>query len=275
MRWSATSTSYRRARPIVDHLGRTQTYSRPQRHRVSPRAVVLPRLDVPSQARIQHHAVDGALESAGEHHRQPRLSLSQGLHARRSAVDGMPGIRSLVGSHPYWLAPDRTMAEEFVRPGFTSALVATGEVLPGLFYKLSFGNNISQLGITAAQLTRDIAVGASIWWMPTTQGVRTARRLRRLGEPRGRRHALRHLERARARGPLHAARPAAGQHADPPRRRHAALRHRRAGAQRDLAERDLLDPVRRRRPEVSRPLHSRPSTARAGSTISSATAPSR
>ena len=47
-------------------------------------------------------------------------------------VDGMPGIRSLVGSHPYWLGHDRTMAEETMRPGFTNALWATGEVMPGL-----------------------------------------------------------------------------------------------------------------------------------------------
>ena len=85
------------------------------------------------------------------------------------AVDGMPGIRSLVGSHPYWLAPDRTMAEEFARPGFTNALVATGEPVSGLWYKASVGNNISQLNITAAQLTRDYAYGLSVWWMPTTK----------------------------------------------------------------------------------------------------------
>jgi hypothetical protein len=84
-------------------------------------------------------------------------------------VDGMPGIRSLVGSHPYWLGHDRTMAEETMRPGFTNALWATGEVLPGLFYKVTFGNNISQLGLSASELTRDFAYGASIWWMPTTK----------------------------------------------------------------------------------------------------------
>jgi hypothetical protein len=82
-------------------------------------------------------------------------------------VDGMPGIRTLLGSHPYWLGHDRTMAEEFARPGFTNALFATGEVLPGLNYKLSLGNNISQLNISAAQLTRDFAVGGSVWWIPT------------------------------------------------------------------------------------------------------------
>jgi len=84
-------------------------------------------------------------------------------------VDGMPGIRSLVGSHPYWLGDDRTMAEETMRPGFTNAIWATGEVIPGLFYKLSVGNNISQLDITAAQLTRDLSVGGTVWWMPTTK----------------------------------------------------------------------------------------------------------
>ncbi len=47
--------------------------------------------------------------------------------------------------------------------------MATGEPVAGLRYKVSFGNNISQLGITAAQLTRDIAVGASVWWMPTSK----------------------------------------------------------------------------------------------------------
>lgn len=47
--------------------------------------------------------------------------------------------------------------------------MATGEVVPGLFYKLSLGNNISQLGLTAFQLSRDLAYGGSIWWMPTTK----------------------------------------------------------------------------------------------------------
>ncbi|KAA0236658.1 MAG: hypothetical protein EDM72_16045 [Chlorobiota bacterium] len=30
------------------------------------------------------------------------------------------------------------------------------------------GNNLSQLGITASQMTRDLSSSASIWWMPTT-----------------------------------------------------------------------------------------------------------
>jgi hypothetical protein len=85
-----------------------------------------------------------------------------------AGVDGLPGVRTLLGSHPLWLGHDRTMAEEFARPGFTTAIFATGEPLPGLNYKLSVGNNISQIGVPAALLTRDLAVGGSVWWMPTT-----------------------------------------------------------------------------------------------------------
>ena len=30
------------------------------------------------------------------------------------------------------------------------------------------GNNLSQLGITASQMSRDLSTGLSVWWMPTT-----------------------------------------------------------------------------------------------------------
>ena len=152
----------------LDHLGRRQTYS--GRNDIEfHRALLffrgwmfLPKLEYNiTMWTVLSNQLVNIIGSIGyRFHKAFTLSV---------AVDGMPGIRSLVGSHPYWLAPDRTMAEEFIRPGFTSALVASGEVAPGLFYKLSLGNNISQLGITAAQLTRDIAVGASVWWMPTTK----------------------------------------------------------------------------------------------------------
>ena len=89
------------------------------------------------------------------------LSLSGG-------VNGFPGTRSLQGSHPYWLGHDRVMADEFFRPGFTNGVWATGEVLPRLHYVAMAGNNLSQLGLSAVKLTRDIGGGASFWWMPTT-----------------------------------------------------------------------------------------------------------
>jgi len=42
-----------------------------------------------------------------------KFSLYGGLNA-------LPGTRSLQGSHPYWLAHDRVMADEFFRPFFTN-----------------------------------------------------------------------------------------------------------------------------------------------------------
>lgn len=78
------------------------------------------------------------------------------------------GSRSVMGSHPFWLANDRVMADEFFRGSFTGTVWANGEILPGLWYHVAISNNLSQLGITAKQLTRDLGSGYGLWWMPTT-----------------------------------------------------------------------------------------------------------
>ncbi|MCU0291016.1 MAG: DUF3011 domain-containing protein [Thermoanaerobaculaceae bacterium] len=84
-------------------------------------------------------------------------------------INGLPGTRSLQGSHPFWLAHDRVMADEFFRPFFTHGIWAQGEVTPGFWYNVMVGNNLSALGIKASQLDRKISSGASVWWMPTTK----------------------------------------------------------------------------------------------------------
>jgi len=86
-----------------------------------------------------------------------------------AGINTFGGSRSLMGSHPYWLANDRVLADEFFRPGFTGAAWVNGEVVPGLWYMVSAGNSLSQLGFTAKQLTRDIGTGQTVWWMPTTK----------------------------------------------------------------------------------------------------------
>ena len=83
-------------------------------------------------------------------------------------IGGLPGTRSLQGSHPYWLGHDRVMADEYFRPGFTSGVWATGELVPTLFYNVMLGNNLSTLGISGAEDTRDFALATSVWWQPTT-----------------------------------------------------------------------------------------------------------
>lgn len=85
-----------------------------------------------------------------------------------AGLNALPGTRTLTGSHPYWLGHDRVMADEFFRPYFTNGAWISGEPVPGLWYTFMVGNNLSALGITAKQLTRDLATGGTIWTMPTT-----------------------------------------------------------------------------------------------------------
>jgi hypothetical protein len=78
------------------------------------------------------------------------------------------GIRSLQGPWPYFMATDRQMAEEALRPGFTGGFWLTGEPLPKFNYWVFLGNNLSQLGVNNTQMTRDLTKSISLWWMPTT-----------------------------------------------------------------------------------------------------------
>jgi len=82
--------------------------------------------------------------------------------------NGIPGTMSMQGSHPYWPSYDRVMADEFFRPYFTQAFFAEGALPHRLNYKFAIGNNLSNLDITAVQLTRDLSRGVSLIWMPTT-----------------------------------------------------------------------------------------------------------
>lgn len=92
----------------------------------------------------------------------PRFNLYAG-------INGLPGTRSLQGSHPYWLGHDRVMADEFFRPFFASGVYVQGEAVPGFWYNVMAGNSNSALDIRATQLDRHFTTGGSVWWMPTTK----------------------------------------------------------------------------------------------------------
>jgi hypothetical protein len=81
-------------------------------------------------------------------------------------IGGLPGTRSLLGQWPAWLRQDaRPMAEEFFRPSFTTGIWAQGEVTKGLYYKTMLGNNLSQLGVNAGQLsTKFDTWSTAAWW---------------------------------------------------------------------------------------------------------------
>jgi len=76
--------------------------------------------------------------------------------------------RSMQGSWPFWAASDRQMAEEFLRGGFASSAWVTGNPVSRLYYTASVNTNLSQLGVTASNDSRDLALSGSIWWQPTT-----------------------------------------------------------------------------------------------------------
>jgi hypothetical protein len=78
------------------------------------------------------------------------------------------GTRSMQGPWPFFLASDRVLAEEFFRPGFTMSAWVSGEPISRFRYWVAVGNNLSQLGITASQMSRYLSTSASVWWMPTT-----------------------------------------------------------------------------------------------------------
>jgi hypothetical protein len=93
------------------------------------------------------------------------------FHRRFNAYAGintLGGTRSVMGSHPFWLANDRVMADEFFRPSFSGGAWVNGELVPGFWYHVAVINNLSQLGINANQLDRGLGTGATLWWMPTT-----------------------------------------------------------------------------------------------------------
>jgi hypothetical protein len=76
--------------------------------------------------------------------------------------------RSVQGSWPFWGSSDRQMSEDFFRGGFSSGFFVTGQPIQKFWYTASVNTNISQLGTTAANDTRDMAYSASVVWRPST-----------------------------------------------------------------------------------------------------------
>lgn len=85
-------------------------------------------------------------------------------------IDALPGSRSMYGTFPLFLKVDnRTMADEFFRPSYTTGIWSSGELAEGLSYKLMVGNNLSQLGVNASQLDDGLETWSGrIQWLPTT-----------------------------------------------------------------------------------------------------------
>ncbi len=88
-----------------------------------------------------------------------RLTLTAGY-------TGVPGSRSLVNTFPYFTATDRSMADNFFRPGFTQGVWANGELGKGLNYIAFVGNALNSINVSAAKIDAHLLVSGSLWWEP-------------------------------------------------------------------------------------------------------------
>jgi len=79
---------------------------------------------------------------------------------------GVPGSRSLVNTFPFFTSTDRSMADNFFRPGFTQGAWANGELGNGLNYLAFVGNGLNTLSISANKIDTHLALSGSVWWEP-------------------------------------------------------------------------------------------------------------
>jgi hypothetical protein len=79
---------------------------------------------------------------------------------------GVPGSRSLVNTFPFFTAVDRSMADNFFRPGFTQGVWASGEPVRGLNYLAFLGNGLNTINVTAAKIDTHLLFSGSVWWEP-------------------------------------------------------------------------------------------------------------
>ncbi len=79
---------------------------------------------------------------------------------------GVPGSRSLVSTFPFFQPIDRSMADNFFRPGFTQGVWANGELAKGLNYLVFVGNGLNTLNITANKIDTNLLTAGSVWWEP-------------------------------------------------------------------------------------------------------------
>ncbi len=79
---------------------------------------------------------------------------------------GIPGSRSLVNTFPFFTSIDRSMADNFFRPGFTQGVWANGDLGKGLNYLAFVGNGLNTLNISANVIDNNLALAGSMWWEP-------------------------------------------------------------------------------------------------------------
>jgi len=84
--------------------------------------------------------------------------------ALRAGFFSLPSTRSMTGTYPFFHSTDRSMANNYMRPGFTQGVWANGELFPGFNYIAMIGNSLNTLDIAATKIDFNFAYSASIWY---------------------------------------------------------------------------------------------------------------
>ena len=84
--------------------------------------------------------------------------------ALRAGFFSLPSLREMTGTYPYFAGTDRSMAVNYMRPGFTQGVWANGELVPGLNYIAMAGNSLNTLNISASRIDYRLAYSASVWY---------------------------------------------------------------------------------------------------------------
>ena len=84
-------------------------------------------------------------------------------------IRSLPGTRSVEGNFPFWPSVDsRLIADEFMRPSYTSGVWAMGNITDRLEYITMLGNNLSTLGVPAVRIDNGLNTwSSSLVWYPT------------------------------------------------------------------------------------------------------------
>jgi hypothetical protein len=84
-------------------------------------------------------------------------------------IRSLPGTRSVEGNFPFWTNVDsRHIADEFMRPSYTSGVWAIGNLSDRLKYQVMLGNNMSTLGVPASRIDNGLnTLSSALIWFPT------------------------------------------------------------------------------------------------------------
>jgi hypothetical protein len=85
-------------------------------------------------------------------------------------IASLPTVRSTEGQFPYWLSmDDRLTADEFFRGSYSSGVWLKGELSTKVKYMAMLANNLSALGVSAAQLDNILnTTSFMVQWLPST-----------------------------------------------------------------------------------------------------------